>query len=92
MERKALLSVSWTGVTPPQVDPTKEVKAYIDAVNAGLCTREHAVRSLFGFDFEEVAERLADEKEMLASEDSSTKTDTDTDSDTDTEGEDDGNR
>lgn len=92
VERKALLSVSWTGVTPPQVDPTKEVKAYIDAVNAGLCTREHAVRSLFGFDFEEVAERLADEKEMLASEDSGTDADKDTDSDTDTEGEDDGNR
>ena len=86
------MSVSWTGVTPPQVDPTKEVKAYIDAVNAGLCTREHAVRSLYGFDFEEVAERLADEKEMLASEDSGTDADTDTDSDTDTEGEDDGNR
>ena len=29
---------------------TKEVKAYIDAGNAGLCTREHAVRSLYGFD------------------------------------------
>ena len=66
IERKALLSVTWTGVTPPQVDPTKEVKAYIEAVKAGLCSREHAVRSLFGFDFEEVAERLKEESKMLS--------------------------
>ena len=61
-------------------------------MKGGLSTRDHDLRDHIGFDFDEVDERLADEKEMLASEDSSTNADTDTDSDTDTEGEDDGNR
>ena len=99
IERKALLSVTWTGVTPPQVDPTKEVKAYIEAVKAGLCSREHAVRSLFGFDFEEVAERLKEEAEMLSGANAGTQqeqdennSDIDSDSDKEDKGEDDGNR
>ena len=99
IERKALLSVTWTGVTPPQVDPTKEVKAYIEAVKAGLCSREHAVRSLFGFDFEEVAERLKEEAEMLSGANAGTQqeqdknnSDSDSDSDKEDKGEDDGNR
>ena len=101
IERKALLSVTWTGVTPPQVDPTKEVKAYIEAVKAGLCSREHAVRSLFGFDFEEVAERLKEEAEMLSGANAGTQqeqdennsdSDSDSDSDKEDEGEGDGNR
>lgn len=99
IERKALLSVTWTGVTPPQVDPTKEVKAYIEAVKAGLCSREHAVRSLFGFDFEEVAERLKEEAEMLSETNAGTQqeqdennSDSDSDSDKEDKGEDDGNR
>lgn len=68
LQKKALLAVSWTGVTPPQVDPTKEVKAYVEAINAGLCSREHAARSLYGFDFEEVAERLKEEKSIIGEE------------------------
>ena len=61
------MGVTWTGVKSPQVDPTKEVKAYIEAVNAGLCSREQAVRALFGFDFDEVAERIAEEKRLMES-------------------------
>ena len=67
IQRKALMGVTWTGVKSPQVDPTKEVKAYIEAVNAGLCSREQAVRALFGFDFDEVAERIAEEKRLMES-------------------------
>ena len=67
IQKKALMGVTWTGVKSPQVDPTKEVRAYIDAVNAGLCSREQAVRALFGFDFDEVAERIAEEKRLMES-------------------------
>lgn len=70
--RHALLSVTWTGVTPPQVDPTKEVNAYALAIQNGLCTREYAIRQLYGMDFEEVAERIAEEHEMLPTADDKT--------------------
>ena len=36
-------------------------------MNAGLCSREQAVRALFGFDFDEVAERIAEEKRLMES-------------------------
>lgn len=65
IQRKALFSCTWTGVTPPQVDPAKEVNAYVLAVQNGLCTREYAIRMLFGMDYEEVAERLAEEENIL---------------------------
>ena len=63
--RKAIYGVTWTGVNPTQVDPTKDVKAYTEAINNGLCTHEYATRMLYGLDFEEVAERLKDEKEKF---------------------------
>lgn len=65
MQRKALLACTWAGVASPQVDPVKEVKAYIEAINAGLVTREYAVRQLYGMDYEEIVDRLKREKEML---------------------------
>ena len=61
MIRKAALATTWTGPTPAQVDPVKEVNAYIAAIGAGLCTHEYAIRRLYGMDFEEVTERLAKE-------------------------------
>lgn len=64
LKKKALLAVTWTGVTPPQVDPTKEVTAYALAIQNGLCTKEYAIRMLYGMDFEEVVERLKTEAEM----------------------------
>lgn len=63
--KKALMACTWTGVTPPQVDPTKEVNAYALAIQNGLCTREYAIRMLFGMDYEEVAERLKEEASIL---------------------------
>ena len=64
--RKAIYGVTWTGVNPTQVDPTKDVKAYAEAISNGLCTHEYATRMLYGLDFEEVAERLKDEKEKFS--------------------------
>lgn len=62
---KAILASTWTGVTPVQVDPVKEVNAYTTALNAGLCTREFAIRNLYGLDAEEVFERMAKEKRYM---------------------------
>lgn len=92
LQKKALLAVTWTGVTPPQVDPNKEVTAFVTAIQNGLCTREYAIRMLYGMDAEEVAERLDEEQRLFASEEphedvSSDETETEDDSDNDTENE-----
>ena len=63
MVRRAALATTWAGPTPAQVDPVKEVNAYVTAIDNGLCTREYATRRLYGMDFEEVTERLAVENE-----------------------------
>lgn len=65
LKRRAVLACTWTGTTATQVDPVKEVNAYKLAIDSGLCTREYATRSLFGMDFEEVADRLMQEKAMM---------------------------
>ena len=62
---KAILASTWAGVTPVQVDPVKEVNAYALAINTGLCTRELAIRNLYGLDAEEVFERMAKEKTYM---------------------------
>lgn len=98
LQRKALMACTWAGVASPQVDPLKEVKAYIEAINAGLVTREYAIRQLYGMDFEEVADRLKKEKAMLgdllvgntmADVEPGDEDEVDTDSDNDTDTEDD---
>jgi Bacteriophage capsid protein len=66
MTRKAILATTWTGVTPIQVDPGKEVNAYSTAIEQGLCTKEYAIRNLYGMDADEVAQRLKYEKELYA--------------------------
>lgn len=81
VKRKALFATTWTGVTPPQVDPAKEVNAYALAVQNGLCTREYAIRMLYGMDFEEVAERLEAERQMLPQEETDTEEENDNDND-----------
>ena len=63
--RDAVMATTWVGVTPVQVDPTKEIGAYVTAINAHLCTREQASRALFGTDSDEVFQRLAKEKKEL---------------------------
>ncbi len=70
--KKAWLSATWIGPGAISLNPVQEVNAYVSAINAGLCTHEMAVRSLYGKDFDEVAERLGKEfvklKEVIPTE------------------------
>lgn len=61
MKRKAILATTWTGVTPTQVDPVKDVNAYLAAIKGGICTHEKAARDLYGLDFGETLMTLASE-------------------------------
>lgn len=63
--RQAVLAVTWIGPSPINIDPLKEVEAHIAAINAGLETREQAVRELFQSDYEEIAERIKKEQEIM---------------------------
>lgn len=63
--RKAWLATTWIGPGAISLNPVQEVNAYISAINAGLCTHEMAVRSLYGKDFDEVADRLGKEISKL---------------------------
>ncbi|MGN0907163.1 MAG: hypothetical protein ACI4NM_08445, partial [Bullifex sp.] len=62
--RRAMCEVTWTGVTPTQVDPVKEVTSLKEAVDNNFCTAEYASRTLFGMDYEEVIQRRAEERRM----------------------------
>lgn len=73
LKKRAILTCTWTGATPTQVDPVKEVNAYSLAIQSGLCTREYASRNLYGLDFDEVAERLKKESETIAGYESNEK-------------------
>lgn len=90
MKRKAILATTWTGVTPTQVDPVKDVNAYLSAIKGGVCTHEKAARDLYGLDFGEVVMTLASEYNAMrnAGIPIEEKTDTqkqDTDEDTENE-------
>ncbi len=63
--RKAWLATTWIGPGAISLNPVQEVNAYVTAINAGLCTHEMAVRSLYGKDFDEVADRLGKETSTL---------------------------
>lgn len=62
---KQILASTWTGVTPVQIDPVKEVNAFETAINLGICTREYAIRNLYGLDADEVFERIAQEQAKM---------------------------
>ncbi len=66
--KEAWLSATWIGPGAVTLSPTQEVSAYVTAIQHGLCTHEQAVRALYGKDFEEVADRLKKEIEMLNAE------------------------
>ena len=63
--KKAWLSATWIGQGGVSINPVQEVNAYKTAVESGLCTYEMATRNLYGKDFEETADRLKKEKEMI---------------------------
>lgn len=54
----------WIPIGIPWIDPLKEVRADVQAVNAGLASRTRILRRR-GQDFDEVVEELAREKELL---------------------------
>lgn len=53
----------WTGPARGYVDPLKEVQAQIAAIDAGLMSRSDAIAERGGV-FDEVTQRLAEEKTM----------------------------
>ena len=64
--RAAWCKAEWLGPVQGQLDPTKEVKADILAVQHGFKTHEQVTREYGGGDWQENVERLKDENQMLA--------------------------
>lgn len=56
----------WTGAIKPTTDPLKAVRAAIEAIDAGLMTREYASATLYGRHFEQNAKVLGRENQTLA--------------------------
>ena len=63
--RAAWCKAEWLGPVQGQLDPTKEVKADILAVQHGFKTHEQVTREYGGGDWQENVERLKDENQML---------------------------
>lgn len=65
--REAWSGARWIGPVQGQLDPKKEAEAALALASAGVKTYEQITRELGGGDFEENAEQLKHEKELLAS-------------------------
>ena len=65
-KRRAVLAVTWIGPRPTSINPTAEVKAYIDAIDAHLIDRSKACMELFGLDVDEVLSKQAVENERIS--------------------------
>ncbi len=61
--RNLWANARWTGPARGYVDPQKEIVANIKALEAGLASRSDIVAERGG-DFEEISQRLAEEKEL----------------------------
>jgi lambda family phage portal protein len=64
--RAAYCGTQWIGPAQSQIDPSKEVKAAILAVDRGFKTHEQATVEMDGGDWEENVEQLKREKAALA--------------------------
>ena len=64
--RAAWCKAEWLGPVQGQLDPTKEVKADILAVQHGFKTHEQVTREYGGGDWHENVEHLKDENKLLA--------------------------
>ena len=62
--RKAYRQATWTGPVATDIDPVKEVKAKVIAINNRLTTRERAAKDLYGMDFTEVIGKQAQEESV----------------------------
>ena len=66
-KRSAWLQHNITGRAIPTLDPTKEVEAMEIAVKNGFVTREYASRTLYGTNFRDNIQGIADEEELAKS-------------------------
>ena len=64
--RAAWCAARWTGPSPGQIDPLKEVKAAEMRLALRLSTRTRETAELTGDDWEQVAAEFAEEEKMLA--------------------------
>lgn len=64
--REAWSGARWIGPVQGQLDPKKEAEAALALASAGVKTYEQITRELGGGDFEENAEQLKHEKELLS--------------------------
>lgn len=64
--RAAYCGAQWIGPAQSQIDPSKEIKGQILAVDRGFKTHEQATVELDGGDWNENIEQLAREKELLS--------------------------
>jgi lambda family phage portal protein len=64
--RAAWCAARWTGPSPGQIDPLKEVKAAEMRLALRLSTRTRETAELTGDDWEQVAQEFAEEEAMLA--------------------------
>jgi len=59
------LGSNWHGAATLNIDPVKNAKAAIMAINANLTTREQESRKLYGNDWPSTINRLSKEKEVI---------------------------
>lgn len=64
--RAAWLGTDWIGPSQGQLDPSKEIKAELLAINEGLTTREQATIKLNGGSWEDNIAQLKRENELLS--------------------------
>lgn len=64
--RDAYLGCEWIGPSQGQLDPTKEISAELQAIGAGITTREAASVRINGSDWDENINRLKRENAALA--------------------------
>lgn len=64
LRRRAILSQSWVGPTPNQVDPVKEITAIAKGIESGILSREQGCRMAYGTDYDETLERIRREERM----------------------------
>lgn len=61
--KQAVLSCTWIGPSPINIDPKSEIEAHILAIGNNLETKEDAIRELFGRDGDETLQRRRKEIE-----------------------------
>ena len=63
--RKAYSGVEWVGQSQGMIDPTKDVKAAVDAITAGFTTAEAETVRLYGGDIYQNIAQIGHEIELM---------------------------